>query len=1429
MRDVHILCDRDSGSVQYVNAAVLSLLGISAAELTASPEKRFACIHPSERNSVNDQYAELVGCGTPYIATYRFIQPNGTTIRVEEDARIVRSDDGGEQILISIRARGQREWPAQNQHLKAQYNVANILAEIDDTSEVIDRILSTLGMELGWQICEYWSPSEDFQMLSLRQVWSDEHLVNAAAFVNISKQLKLERNWHPQGKVWTGGAPLWTKSVCESEPEQRRQAAKLLGLATGLWFPIQIGESRFGIIALYSTEAYAIDTDLLQTVDAIGKHLAQYMQRGRARDEYAASQTRFRQMFEQNESIKLVINPDTGAIVDANPAAARFYGYSIETLQRMKISQINTLTPEEIQERMESVVAEEKSQFIFNHRLASGSIRQVEVHSSPLNIEGRNLLYSTIIDVTDKLRTEAALRESDERIRLVFRHTPTAIAIFDRNLRYLFVTTAWIAEHQLGTESVIGHSCRDVHPNLDERWLEMFNTALAGETVHSEDEKMVRADSTIDWIRCVVSPWRNSLQEIGGIIVFTESITKEKLAREALSESEERYRSLFENLIDGFALHKIVLDESGVPIDYLFLEVNDAFEEMTGLKRENLVGRAVTEVIPGIEHASENWIGTYGRVALTGETMKFERESKELGRWYSVSAYSPQPGYFVTVFEDITQRKNAEAALREHQRATVALLGNLPGMAYRCRNDRDWTMEYVSEGCEELTGYNPSDLTEKGKIRYNDCIHPDDRAFVWNEVQIALERSEPYRLTYRLITRDGRTKWVWEQGSAIGAGDGTVVTIEGFIADITDRKNAEDALQSREEHFRALIDNSSDIITLVDTDGRILYMSPSVERILGYTPEELRGTIVFKVLAPGDRKRTREIMRRALIRGGVDISLELRARHKDGSLRILDVAGRNLLQDPHVGAIVVNSRDITDRRMIETERSQLATAVEQATESIVITDTKGEIIYVNSAFEKISGYSREESVGHYVSMLKSGEHSPQFYHDIWTILNAGEPWVGRFKNRRKNGVLYEEECAISPIKDASGKVINFVAVKRDITKEVELEDRLRQAQKLEAVGRLASGIAHDFNNLLAGIRGFGELIYQEAGEESKLRGYSEEIVRAASRAADLTSQLLAFARKGNYLTVPVDIHETITEVTNILRHTIDRRIEILTELAAGPATVKGDPSQIQSAILNLGVNSRDAMPEGGRLTFKTHNVQLDEEYCRRHSLDYGPGAYIAITVSDTGIGIDEAILAHIFDPFFTTKEQGQGTGLGLAGVYGCVRNHHGTVEVSSEVGRGSAFTLYLPVSEAVSIADRGDVAEVSLDGRERILVVDDEEIVRHLAEKMLTKVGYKVITCVDGEEAVQLYRTAINSIDLVLLDMMMPKMNGRDTYAALKKFNPAVRVLMMSGFADTDVQQIINQGIAGFVHKPFQMKVFLAKVREALDSKTVGRTVMDRR
>ncbi|TFH55413.1 MAG: PAS domain S-box protein [Candidatus Zixiibacteriota bacterium] len=513
-------------------------------------------------------------------------------------------------------------------------------------------------------------------------------------------------------------------------------------------------------------------------------------------------------------------------------------------------------------------------------------------------------------------------------------------------------------------------------------------------------------------------------------------------------------------------------------------------------------------------------------------------------------------------------------------------------------------------------------------------------------------------------------------------------------------------------------------------------------------------------------------------------------------------------------------RDLTERKRVEMELARLATATEQAAEAIVIADLDGRIEYVNPAFERISGYRRNEAVGKKWDELISDEYHESFFQELWRVLKEGRVWTGRLRNRRKDGSVYEEECSISPIRDQNGVIVSYVAVKRDVTQEAELENRLRESQKLEAVGLLAAGIAHDFNNLLAGIKGFAELVTLDEEAGPKVSAYAEEILKAAGRAADLTGQLLAFAGKGRLLSILVDVNEVIDEVIAILEHSIVRGIEIKTDFRAERPFISGDPSQIQSAILNLAINARDAMPEGGRLTFQTENVHLDETYCQLHSLDLGAGDYLVISLADTGIGMDEAVMAHIFDPFFTTKAQGQGTGLGLAGGYGCLRNHHGSIEVNSQLGSGSTFRLFFPVTAEETKQAAPSEGRLKLTSEERLLLVEDEEVVRNLAVKILTNAGYRVTACANGPEALALYRDRVAEFDLILLDMMMPNMSGKDVFAAMKQINPQVCALLMSGYSDSNLQEALDQGVKGFIPKPFRSKQLLQKIREALDTTT---------
>ncbi|MHC4874664.1 MAG: ATP-binding protein [Planctomycetota bacterium] len=369
---------------------------------------------------------------------------------------------------------------------------------------------------------------------------------------------------------------------------------------------------------------------------------------------------------------------------------------------------------------------------------------------------------------------------------------------------------------------------------------------------------------------------------------------------------------------------------------------------------------------------------------------------------------------------------------------------------------------------------------------------------------------------------------------------------------------------------------------------------------------------------------------------------------------------------------------------------------------------------------------------------------------------------------------------------------------------------------MQAVGQLAGGIAHDFNNQLTGIMGYANMLAGRL-EDERLNRYAENIQKAARRSADLTGQLLAFSRKGKNLSVPIDINNTLAEVVAILEHSIDKRIEIVQNLKAGAARTKGDPAQIQNAFLNLALNARDAMPEGGLITFSTNITELSAGECEFLPVDVQPGSFLQVKVSDTGTGIREEDTARIFEPFFTTKEEGKGTGMGLASVYGTVANHKGTIKVRSELGSGTEFSVCLPLIEG-SVAEEGKITIRQAKEGARILLVDDEEMVCDLGGDILEGLKYKLDICSNGEEAVDFYRENFQDIDLVILDMVMPKMNGRDAFKAMKEINPDIKAILSSGYSiDGNAQEILDEGVKAFVAKPFEVVILSNAIAEVLE------------
>lgn len=513
---------------------------------------------------------------------------------------------------------------------------------------------------------------------------------------------------------------------------------------------------------------------------------------------------------------------------------------------------------------------------------------------------------------------------------------------------------------------------------------------------------------------------------------------------------------------------------------------------------------------------------------------------------------------------------------------------------------------------------------------------------------------------------------------------------------------------------------------------------------------------------------------------------------------------------------------LEDETRAKASLTRLMAAIEHSSEVIVITDLQGLILYVNPAFEKSTGYKRDEAIGQNPRVLKSGKQDAIFYQDLWATIANGETWHGQFVNRKKNGSLYTEEATISPVKDEAGKIVNYVAVKRDITEELLKQEQLAQAQRMESVGRLAGGVAHDFNNLLMGIMGYADLCRDALPAEHPIRHYLDEITKGSQRSADLTRQLLAFARKQTIIPKVLDLNEIVSGMRKLLARLIGEDINLIWKPDSSVWPVRIDPSQMDQILANLCVNARDAISGVGVITITTSNCTLDQDYCLKHN-GAVPGDYVRLRVQDNGVGMSEEVLGKVFEPFFTTKESGKGTGLGLATVYGIVKQNNGYIDVISEVGKGTTFNIYLPrvIDEVVKAPVPGGAIGTLPRGSETILLVEHERSLRVTSGRLLETLGYKVLAAEEPTEALDMVAKHSGDIHLLLTDVIMPGMNGRQLAERLLKERRSLKCLFMSGYTAnvlTDGGNLFGKAIH-FIQKPFPREELARKVREVLDGK----------
>jgi two-component system cell cycle sensor histidine kinase/response regulator CckA len=616
---------------------------------------------------------------------------------------------------------------------------------------------------------------------------------------------------------------------------------------------------------------------------------------------------------------------------------------------------------------------------------------------------------------------------------------------------------------------------------------------------------------------------------------------------------------------------------------------------------------------------------------------------------------------------------------------------------------------------------------------------------------------------------------------------------------------------SKSTLISSMMDSFDGLALATDNRGQIVYTNRAVEKLSGYRQSEIMGFSLERLL---DLTSGQQTLLTQCVAGKGSVSFETTVKAKEGAALPVQLKAAALNAEGAAEGLAVFAVDVSGLKNALTEQARLVTAVEHAAESIIVTDPQGIIEYVNPAFEKITAYSRQDVIGRHIELVDSGQHSKTFFSSILDTLQRGKVWQGRTVNKRRDHSLYEIEATVSPIKNEAGEITNYVSVQRDVSHEVRLETQLRQAQKMEAIGTLAGGIAHDFNNLLMGIQGNISLSLLDLDTESPLAKNLKKIEQYVQNGVDLTKQLLGFARGGKYEISLLDLNDLVKE-QNLMFSRTNKDIVFENEANQDLWSVEADRGQIEQVLMNLYLNAIQAMPGGGTVTTRTENVIIDQD-------QYSPyfvraGRYIRITIEDTGVGIDEKIQQRIFDPFFTTKEMGRGTGLGLASVYGIVKNHEGFINVYSKKGQGARFEINLPASGKV-VSNKEKAREEFVQGKETVLLVDDEDMIIDVAQRMLHKLGYKVFTARDGKEAVDVFRKYKGEIDVIVLDMIMPKMSGGEAFDRIKEIKPEIKVLLSSGYSiNGQASEILNRGCNGFIQKPFNLQNLSKNLRAILE------------
>ena len=1028
----------------------------------------------------------------------------------------------------------------------------------------------------------------------------------------------------------------------------------------------------------------------------------------------------------------------------------------------------------------------------------------------------------TSIDLSDRYQAQQELLAERARLRNLLNAIPDMVWLKDPDGVYLACNPMFEQFVGVKEENILGKTDYDFFaPELAQFFRQYDKIAVQARKSSMNEEWLTFAtDGRRILAETIKTPLFTDAGQLLGVLGIARDITGRVRMQEALRESEEKLRLFIEHAPASLAM----FDQ-----EMRYLAVSHRWLADYGL--EDIIGRCHYEVFPEIP---DRWKAFHQR-GLAGEVVQADDDTfvrsdgrTQWLRWEILPWTTAEKtiGGIVIFSEDITERKQIQEALSESQ----SILAAAEAVAQMGSWEWDLVTQKVtwSDQMFHLFGIDPDTFDGDLNQVINARIHPDDLEAVQQSNASVLEDDAPLPLQYRIVLPDGKERVVWAEGRLVRGLDGRSTALVGYVQDITGRKQAETALRESEARYHHTLENMLEGCQIIGFDWRFLYLNESVLQHSRRSRKELLGR-TFQEVYPGIAHTDLFTTLNHCMTERVALRLENEFVYDNG-----DTAWFDLSIQPVPEGLFILSIDITERKQAEATIAHLNRRMElilnSAGEGIYGTDVNGRITFVNPAMAHMLGWEPAELLDQHAYHAFHHTHAngePYPAHECHIHLSTLEGQSYQADDEVywcKDGTPLAVECISTPIRE-KGQVVGTVLVVKDITErkrataeQTRLEEQLRQAQKMESIGRLAGGVAHDFNNQLTIIQIYGDLMRSKMAPDDPLLPKLEQVLQAGQHAAGLTRQLLAFSRKQLLQPAVINLNDLVSNLQNMLARLIGEDITFTTFLQAELWPVKADPGQIEQVIMNLVVNARDAMPTGGMLTIETQNLYLDEEIAGAY-LDTPLGPCVMLAVTDTGHGMDTATQKQIFEPFFTTKRPGEGTGLGLATVHGIIKQSGGAIHVYSEPGRGSTFKLYLPASITGRVEESARPAINSLElGHETILLVEDEQTLSDLVRMTLEEAGYTVLAAHDGNQALVLAQEFPSRIDLLLTDVVMPQMSGREVVQRISQQRPEVKVLFMSGYMD---DAVVRHGLltaeVDFLPKPFTRHVLTAKVREVLD------------